>query len=159
MQKGKAVEGEIVAPAGARIAIVATRWNPDLTDRLLEGAILALEKGGVSERAVEVFRAPGSFEIPIICQALAKKNKFNAIVAVGALLDGETDHYTWVAQALVQGLVRVSQDFDIPITFGLITGGDLDAALERAGGKAGNKGEEAALAAIEAISLIARIRE
>jgi 6,7-dimethyl-8-ribityllumazine synthase len=143
--------------AGKRFAIVVTRWNALVSDKLREGAVEALVRHGVFEDDIEVFISPGSFEIPIICQKIAKEGKFQAIITVGALLDGETDHYRWVGQALVSGLNSVSLEFGIPVTFGIVTSGDFDAALQRAGGKAGNKGEEAAVAAIEALSLIDQI--
>lgn len=147
-------EGEYDA-AGARIAIVAARFNARFTDRLLEGALAALERHGAPEP--DVVRVPGAFELPLAAKRLAAAGGVEAVVALGAVVRGETPHFEYVSQACARGLVQAGLDTGVPVVFGVLTT-DGDAHAEaRAGGGQGNKGEEAALAALEMVTLFRRL--
>jgi 6,7-dimethyl-8-ribityllumazine synthase len=152
--KGKpvAVEGDLSA-AGMRFAIVATRWNTVIIDRLLQGALDALFRSGAARNDVEIVRVPGAWEIPSAARALAEKKQFDAIITLGCLLRGETAHYEAIYNEVSRGIGQSQQETGIPHAFGVLTCETLEQALNRAGIKAGNKGFEAAIAAIEMVSL------
>lgn len=141
---------------GLRVGIVASRFNQEVTDRLLEGAVEALAQAGVAGDRIVVVSVPGAFEIPGTAQTLAAQ--VDAVVCLGAVIRGETEHFTYVASAVQQGVVRVSLDTGTPIIFGVLTTDNLKQALERAGGAAGNKGGEAAMDAIEMANLYRALR-
>lgn len=141
-QKGKSL----------KVAIVQSRFNFKITEGLLKGAIKALANSGVFKKDINLFTVPGSFEIPIFCQALAKRKKFSGIIALGAVVRGQTDHYKYISRAVSEGIMRVSLDFNIPIAFGVITARDLKQAKERSRANKNNKGREAALALLELIN-------
>lgn len=149
-------EGQLRAPAG-RIAIVATRFNELIVDRLLAGAQDALRRHGVADASIDVLRCPGAFELPLSCQQLLRSRKPVGVIALGCVIRGATTHFEHVCNAASSGLLRVSLDSGVPIAFGVLTVDNLDQAFERAGSKAGNKGAEAAAALLEQIDLGARL--
>lgn len=149
-------EGRLLA-GEHRYAIVVSRFNDLVTRRLLDGAVDTLRRHGAQEENVAVAWAPGSFEIPLVADRLAKSGEFAAVICLGAVIQGETDHHEYINHAVAQGLMRVSRDTGVPVTFGILTCQTLEQALNRAGGKAGNKGIEAALAAIEMVSLLSHL--
>ncbi len=138
---------------GFRFAIVVSRWNDFLTSRLLEGALDALESSGVAESAVEVFKVPGAFELPLAAQKAAETGAFDAIIALGAVIRGETPHFEFVASEAARGITQVGLATGIPVMFGVVTADTVEQAMNRSGIKSGNKGYEAAMSAIEVASL------
>ena len=138
---------------GFRYAIVASRWNDFLTSRLIEGAVDALERLGADENSIEIFKVPGSFEIPMIADKVAKSGRFDAVICVGTILRGQTPHFDFVAGAATNGIAQAAKESGIPVLYGIITADTLEQAIDRAGVKAGNKGFEAAQAAIEMVNL------
>jgi len=157
--KGKpvAVEGDLSA-VGMRFGVIVARWNAVITERLLEGALDALLRSGAQRAEIEVVRVPGAWEIPSSARALAETGKVDAIVTLGCLLRGETAHYEAIYNEVARGIGQSQQETGIPHSFGVLTCETLEQALNRAGIKAGNKGFEAALAAIEMVSLNRKIK-
>jgi 6,7-dimethyl-8-ribityllumazine synthase len=151
-------EGEYTV-AGARVGVVASRFNQDIVDRLLEGALETLSRHGIRERDLMVVRVPGAFEIPLTAQRLAASGRIDAVLAIGAVVRGETSHFDYVAGECARGVAEVSLKHDLPVIFGVVTADNHAQAMARAGGAHGNKGREAALAALEMITLLRRIRE
>lgn len=149
----KSIEGALIVPDGAKFAIVGSRFNAFIVERLIEGAVDALVRHGASAANVSVVRVPGSWEIPLVCKRLAKSGKLDAIVAVGAVIRGATPHFDHVANEVSKGVAQASLDSGVPIAFGVLTTDSIEQAVERAGTKAGNKGFDAAVAAIEMVSL------
>lgn len=145
-----------VDASGMRIGLVVARFNPKLCERLLEGALECLQQHGARQENLRVFRVPGSFEIPLIARKLAESGSHDAVVCLGALVRGETLHYEIIAREVSHGIARASADSGIPITLGVLTTENHRQAEERAGGKLGNRGADAALAAIEMVDLIRR---
>ena len=144
---------------GARFAIVAARFNASISDALLEGALATLAEHGVPDDHVSVVRVPGAFEIPITTKRLAASGRFEAVIALGAVVRGGTPHFEYVAGECARGVARVALDEDVPVIFGVLTT-DTDAqALERAGGREGNKGHEAAIAGLEMVTLLRRLED
>lgn len=158
--KGKpvAIEGDLSA-AGLNFAIVVSRWNAVVTDRLLDGAVDALERSGADRANIQIVRVPGAWEIPAAARALANAGRAHAIVALGCLLRGETAHYEAIYNEVARGIGQSQQETGIPHSFGVLTCETLEQALNRAGIKAGNKGFEAALAAIEMASLRKKLQQ
>src|SRR5579863_1374814 len=158
--KGKpvALEGDLSA-AGMKFAIIAARWNAVITDRLLEGALDALLRSGANRDAVEVVRVPGAWEIPAAARTLANAGEVDAIVTLGCLLRGDTAHYEAIYNEVARGIGQSQQETGVPHSFGVLTCETLEQALDRAGIKAGNKGFEAAAAAIEMVSLRRKLLE
>jgi 6,7-dimethyl-8-ribityllumazine synthase len=154
--KPVALEGDLSAK-GMRLAIVAARWNAVITDRLLQGSLDALFRSGASKEDVEILRVPGAWEIPSASRKLAESGKFDAIITLGVLLRGETAHYEAIYNEVSRGIGQSQQETGIPHAFGVLTCETLEQALDRAGLKAGNKGFEAAVAAIEMVSLHRKI--
>lgn len=150
--KQDALEGDLSA-TGMRFAIVVARWNSFITERLLQGALDALRRSGCREQDITVVRVPGSFEIPSQARTLAESGKFDAIVTLGCLIRGETTHYEHIATEVTRGIGQSAQETGVPHTYGVLTCESLEQALDRAGLKAGNKGFEAAISAIEMVSL------
>lgn len=140
--------------ASGRYAIIHTSWNEFIVDPLLKGAEGALRAHGVSEDRITTVRCPGGFEVPLIAKKLAESGKYDAIVALGAVIRGSTPHFDYVAGECAKGLSRVQLDSGIPVSFGVLTVDSIEQAIERAGTKAGNKGAEAALTAYEMVGLI-----
>jgi len=150
-------EGDLRAPDGARFAIIASRWNPRITDTLVSGARKAFADHGVAEDAIDVIRVPGAWEIPVAAARIAAGSAHHAIVALGCVIRGDTRHYEQVADGCADGLMRVSLDFSLPVCNGVLAVDDAEDAHKRAGGSHGNKGEEAALVAIEMAQLLERL--
>jgi len=149
----KIIEGKLVAK-GLRFGIVVSRYNSFVTDRLLEGALDALTRHGADERNIEVWKVPGSFEIPLAAKKMVGFNRFDAIVCLGAVIRGATPHATYIATEVTKGIASVSLESGTPISFGVITADTLEQAIERAGSRMGNRGYEAALSAIEMVNLL-----
>ncbi len=149
-------EGHL-AGAGRRFAVAVARFNSLISQKLLEGCLDALRRHGVADDDVDVAWVPGSFELPVAARRLAASARYDAVVALGALIRGETPHFDHIASACASGLARVSVDTEVPVLFGVLTVDSMDQALARAGGKAGNKGAEAAVAAVEMADLFSRL--
>lgn len=156
--KPVAVEGDLSAE-GMKLAIVVARWNAVITDRLLEGALDALLRSGAKRDEIEIARVPGSWEIPAAARTLANRGDMDAIITLGCLLRGETAHYEAIYNEVARGIGQSQQETGIPHSFGVLTCETLEQALDRAGIKAGNKGFEAALAAIEMVSLRRKLEQ
>ena len=154
---GRTFQGELHG-AGLRIALVVSRFNEVVTSRLLAGARSALERHGVHEDDVDVAWVPGAFELSVIARRLAESRRYDAVVCLGAVIRGETPHFEYVAREAARGIAQVSHDTGVPTIFGVLTPNTLEQALERAGGKVGNKGYDAALNAIEIANLLRRLR-
>ena len=144
---------------GARFAIVAARFNAVITDALLEGALSTLAEHGVPEDHVSVVQVPGAFEIPITAKRLAASGRYEAIIALGAVVRGDTPHFEYVAGECARGVGRVALEEDVPVIFGVLTTDTDEQARERAGGKEGNKGFEAAIAGLEMVTLLRRLQD
>jgi 6,7-dimethyl-8-ribityllumazine synthase len=153
LESVQAIEGNLIVPAGARFAIVGSRFNAFIVERLIEGAVDALLRHGAQAKDISLVRVPGSWEIPLVCGRLAKSGKLDAIVALGAVIRGATPHFDHVANEVSKGVAQASFDSGVPIAFGVLTTDSIEQAVERAGTKAGNKGYDAAVAAIEMVTL------
>jgi len=138
---------------GFRFAIVASRWNDSLVSRLIEGALHALAELSADENAVEVFRVPGSFEIPLCALKAAESGKFDALICLGVIIRGQTPHFEYIAAEVARGIGEAGMKTGVPLLFGVITAENVDQAIDRAGVKLGNKGFEAATAAVELVNL------
>lgn len=152
MSKVRVYEG-IFSAQGGRFCIVASRFNSFIVDQLEAGAIDALVRHGAYPEDIYVVKSPGAFELPMVVQRVAASKKFDAIIAIGAVIRGGTPHFEYVAGECVKGIAHVALQYDIPVSFGVLTVDTIEQAIERAGTKAGNKGAEAALSAIEMVSL------
>jgi len=146
-------QGRLTA-GGFRFALVTSRWNDFLTARLVEGALDALERLGADEGAVEHFRVPGSFEIPLAALKAAQSGRFDAIVCLGTVIRGQTPHFEYVAGEVTKGVAHVGLQTGVPVLYGIVTADTLEQAIDRAGVKAGNKGFEAAMSAVEMVNLL-----
>ena len=153
------IEGDF-APQEAKYGIVVARFNSFIVESLLSGAIDALKRhGGVKEEMIDVVRVPGAYELPLVAQAMAATGDYDAIIALGAVIRGSTPHFDFVAGEASKGLASVGMSHELPVIFGVLTTDTIEQAVERAGTKAGNKGAEAALSAIEMVSLLRKIRK
>lgn len=153
------IEGNIRA-TGKKFAIVVARFNSFVVESLLEGALDTLERHGeVSEQDITLVRVPGAYELPVVAKRLAQQGKYDAIIALGAVIRGGTPHFDFVAGECNKGLAQVSLEFGLPVSFGVITTDSIEQAIERSGTKAGNKGAEAALGALEMVNVVAAIDE
>jgi 6,7-dimethyl-8-ribityllumazine synthase len=148
----KFIEGKLDA-SGLKFALVVGRFNSFISERLLEGAMDALVRHGAKDNDIVVSRVPGSFEIPLVAQKLAAAKKYDAIICLGAVIRGATPHFDYVASEVAKGIAQVSLQSGVPIAFGVLTTDTIEQAVERAGTKAGNKGFEAAMTAIETANL------
>ena len=157
MKEINLVEGKLVAPEGMKVAIVASRFNEIIVNKLLGGAVDGLVRHGVSEDNITAVWVPGAFEIPVIAQKLAESKKYDAVIAVGAVIRGSTTHYDYVCAEVSKGVAAVGLKTGVPVMFGVITTENIEQAIERAGSKAGNKGYDCALGAIEMVNLIKQI--
>ena len=153
MSEINTIEGNFVGGEG-RFALVVGRWNSFVVEHLLEGAIDTLRRHGVTDEQMTIVRAPGAFEIPLVCQKVAEKGDVDAIIALGAVIRGGTPHFEYVSGECTKGISQVSMNTGVPVAFGVLTVDTIEQAIERSGTKAGNKGEEAALSALEMVSLI-----
>ncbi|MDA0689371.1 MAG: 6,7-dimethyl-8-ribityllumazine synthase [Proteobacteria bacterium] len=152
----KTVEGNF-QNASARYGIAVARFNSFIVDKLLDGAIEALQKHGVMDRDITIVRVPGAYELPVAVKKMAASENYDAIIALGAVIRGGTPHFEYVAGECVKGLSHVSMESGLPIALGVLTVNTIEQAIERAGTKAGNKGEEAALTAMEMVSLLRQL--
>jgi 6,7-dimethyl-8-ribityllumazine synthase len=143
----------LLTAEGFRFAIVAARWNDFLTSRLTEGALDALERLGAKETAVEIFKVPGSFEIPLTALKVAESGRFDAVICLGTVIRGQTPHFDFVAGEAAKGIGQAGMKTGTPVLFGIVTADTLEQAIDRAGVKAGNKGFEAAMSAVELVNL------
>lgn len=143
-----------LSAGGFRFALVSSRWNDFLTARLVEGALDALARLGADEGAVEHFRVPGSFEIPLAALKAAQSGRFDAVVCLGTVIRGQTPHFEYVAGEVTKGIAHVSLQTGVPVLYGIVTADTLEQAIDRAGVKAGNKGFEAAMSAVEMVNLL-----
>lgn len=146
-----------ISAAGHRFAIVVSRWNDTLTSKLLAGAVDALKSVGADEGLIEIFRVPGSFELPLACLKAAQSGKFDAVIALGVVIRGDTPHFDYVAGQAASGIMQSSINTGVPVMFGVITADTVQQALDRCGEKSDNKGFEAALSAVEMVSTLAEI--
>ncbi len=144
---------------GLRFAIVASRFNAFITERLLAGAVDALERAGADPAAIEVARVPGSFEIPVTAREMAASGRYHAVLCLGCILRGETPHFDHISAEVARGVTAAALATGVPVIFGVLTCDTLEQAIHRAGAKSGNKGFEAGLAALEMANLLKRLRE
>jgi 6,7-dimethyl-8-ribityllumazine synthase len=149
----KTLEGKMTARE-IRIGIVAARFNEFITSRLVGGALDGLRRHDVGEDSIDVAWVPGAFEIPLIAKKMAKSGKYNAVICLGAVIRGSTSHYDYVCNEVSKGIAAVSMETEVPVMFGVVTTENIEQAIERAGTKAGNKGYDCALGAIEMVNLI-----
>lgn len=143
--------------AGLKFAIVSSRFNDFVTNRLLGGALDALERTGTADQDIVVVKVPGSFEIPLVARKLVTGNKYDAVICLGTLIRGETPHFEYISSEVTKGIALVSLESGIPVIFGVLTADTLEQAIDRAGLKSGNKGYEAAMAAVEMANLLKQI--
>jgi len=148
----KIIEGNLTA-AQLRFGIICGRFNSFIVDKLLEGALDAIKRCGGDPDTVEVYRTPGAFEIPVITKKVAQSGRFDAVICLGAVIRGNTPHFEYIAGEVTKGIAQVQLESDVPIAYGVITPDTIEQAIERAGTKAGNKGYDAAMAAIEMANL------
>ena len=156
MDNIKTTQGELVVRDG-RFALVASRFNDFIVDSLIKGALHTLRQHGAADADIEIFRTPGAFEMPVVVDKVAATRRFDGIIALGAVIRGGTPHFDFVAGECVKGIAAAGRSHGIPVGFGILTVDTIEHAIERAGTKAGNKGEEAAMAVIETVSLLRRI--
>lgn len=153
----KTFEGNLVANKNIKVGIVVARFNEFITSKLLGGAMDGLLRHDVKEEDIHVAWVPGAFEIPLIASKMAKSGKYDAVICLGAVIRGATSHYDYVCNEVSKGIATVSMNSDIPVMFGIVTTENIEQAIERAGTKAGNKGYDCALGAIEMVNLIRNI--
>jgi len=156
MENIRVIEGDLQA-RDLKFALVASRFNEFVVDRLVKGAIDALRRHGASDAQIDVVRVPGAFEMPPVVRKLAMSRRYDAIVALGAVIRGDTPHFQYVAGECASGIARVASDTGVPVGFGVLTVETIEQASDRAGGKSGNKGADAALAALELANLLRRL--
>ena len=156
MSEIRTVEGDFTSAKG-NYTIVVGRWNSFVVEHLLEGALDCLRRHGVSDSQITIVRAPGAFEIPLVCKKVAAKGTADAIIALGAVIRGGTPHFGYVAGECTKGLAMVGMEHSVPVSFGVLTVDTIEQAVERSGTKAGNKGEEAAMSALEMVSLMSKL--
>lgn len=147
------IEGKLTSQ-GLRLAFVAGRFNSFITDRLVEGAVDAVARTGGDPDAIRIYKVPGAFEIPLVAKKLAASGRYDAVVCLGAVIRGATPHFEYVASEVSKGIAHVALETGVPVAFGVLTTDTLEQAIERAGSKAGNKGWEAAMAAVETVNLL-----
>jgi len=144
---------------GLKVAVICARFNSFITDRLLAGALDALKRSGVKSKDIDVVRVPGSWELPLIAKTLATAKRHDAIVALGAVIRGETPHFDHVSAQAATGIAAVALETGVPVAFGVLTTNTMEQAIDRAGGKSGNKGYDAAISAIEMADLLRRLQQ
>lgn len=150
------LEGDL-SGAGLKIGIAVSRFNDFITSRLLDGAVDALVRHGVKDADVTVVKAPGAFELPLVVKKLAVSGKFDAVIALGAVIRGATSHYSLIASEVTKGVAQAMLDTGVPVSFGVLTVETIEQGIERAGSKSGNKGSEAAMTAIEMANLLKKL--
>ncbi len=154
MNNANIIEGKVVAKKNMKVGIVASRFNEFITAKLLGGAIDGLVRHGVEEKNITTAWIPGAFEIPVIAKKMAETKKYDAVICVGAVIRGSTTHYDYVCNEVSKGIAHVSLETGVPVLFGILTTENIEQAIERAGSKAGNKGYDCALSAIEMVNVI-----
>ncbi len=154
MKQIRILEGKVVAPEGMKVAIVASRFNEIIVNKLLGGAVDGLVRHGVEEENITAAWVPGAFEIPVAASRLARSGEYDAVICVGAVIRGDTSHYDYVCSEVSKGIAQVGLSTGIPVLFGVITTENIEQAIARAGSKAGNKGYDCALSAIEMVNLM-----
>ena len=154
----KIIQGDLNAK-GLKFGIVASRFNDFITARLLDGAVDALVRHGATESDIEVVRVPGAYEIPLVAREMARAKKYSAVICLGAVIRGATPHFDYIAAEVSKGIAMIGMESEIPVAFGVLTTDNLEQAIERAGSKAGNKGWDAALSAIEMANLYREMKE
>lgn len=152
----KYIEGNLNGD-GKKLGIVVARFNSFISEKLLEGAIDSLVRSGVKEKDIDVARVPGAFEIPLVTQKMARSGKYDAVICLGVVIRGATPHFDYVAGEVAKGTAQVMLDTGVPVLFGVLTTETIEQAIERAGSKAGNKGADVAIAALEMINLLAAL--
>ena len=155
---GRVIEGQLSA-AGLRFAIIVSRFNSFITERLLAGAMDALTRTGANPDEVDIVKVPGSWEVPMAAREIADQKRHHAIIALSCVIRGETPHFDYIAGEVSKGLAQVAGDSGIPVAFGVLTTNTLEQAIDRAGAKSGNKGFDAAMSAVEMANLMRRLRE
>lgn len=156
MSKMNEIEGQLQV-RGARFVLLVARFNSFVVESLLAGAVDCLKRHGAEAQDLEIVRVPGAFEMPLVAKRLAASKKYDAIIALGAVIRGGTPHFEYVAGECTKGLASVGMEYDIPVAFGVLTVDSIEQAIERSGTKAGNKGVEAAMSAIEMVDLLKRL--
>ena len=151
------IEGELSA-RGLRFAIIVSRFNSFITERLLDGAVDALRRNGAGADAIDVAKVPGSLEIPVVAQAMAASGRYDAVICLGAVIRGETPHFDYVASESAKGVANVGRETGVPAIYGILTTNTLEQAINRAGAKSGNKGYDAGMGAIEMANLMKQLR-
>ncbi len=157
MSNIKVLEGKVVAPKGMKVGIAASRFNEIIVNKLLSGAVDGLVRHGVDEKDITAVWVPGAFELPLIAKKMAESQKYDAVIAVGAVIRGDTTHYELVCNEAAKGIAQVNLTTGVPVLFGVITTENIEQAISRAGSKAGNKGYDCALSAIEMVNLISAL--
>jgi 6,7-dimethyl-8-ribityllumazine synthase len=157
MRQINTIEGDFTPLPDVRFALVAARFNSFIVQSLINGAVDALCRHGVPEASIDLIWTPGAFELPLAAQRLAASERYDGIVALGAVIRGGTPHFEYIASECIKGLASVGLEYDLPIGFGVLTVDSIDQAVERAGTKAGNKGAEAAMSVLEMVSLLRRL--
>ena len=158
MNSIKTIEGDFTGVAGGRYGIVLARFNSFIVERLLDGAVDTLRRHGVKDKDLTIVRTPGAYELPLAARAMAMSGKYDAIIALGCVIRGATPHFDYVAGECAKGLASVSMEQGLPVSFGVLTTDTIEQAVERAGTKAGNKGVDAAMGALEMVSLMKRLK-
>jgi 6,7-dimethyl-8-ribityllumazine synthase len=138
---------------GFRFALIASRWNDFITSRLVDGAVDALERLGADDKSVELYKVPGSFEIPLLALKLASSGKYDAVICLGTIIRGQTPHFEYIAGEVTKGIAQAGMQTGVPVVYGIVTADTLEQAIDRAGVKLGNKGFEAAMSAVELVNL------
>jgi 6,7-dimethyl-8-ribityllumazine synthase len=154
----KVIEGQLSA-TGLRFAIVVSRFNSFITERLLGGAMDALERSGAGADMVDVIKVPGSWEVPMVAREVARQHRYDAVICLAAVIRGETPHFDYVAAEAAKGIAQVAAETGVPVAFGVLTTNTLEQAIDRAGAKGGNKGFDAAMTAIEMANLLRTLRQ
>jgi len=155
---GKVFEGQLSA-TGLRFAVVVSRFNSFITERLLGGAMDALRRTGASEDMIDVVKVPGSWEVPMVAGELARQHRYDAVICLACVIRGETPHFDYVAAEAAKGVAHVAAETGVPVAFGVLTTNTLEQAIDRAGAKGGNKGFDAAMSAIEMANLLRTLRQ
>ena len=157
MKQIQVLEGKVVAPEGMKVGIVASRFNEIIVSKLLGGAVDGLVRHGVEEENITAAWVPGAFEIPVVAAKMARSGKYDAVICVGAVIRGDTTHYDYVCNEVSKGVAQVGLSAGIPVLFGVITTENIEQAVARAGSKAGHKGYDCALSAIEMVNLLGQM--
>jgi 6,7-dimethyl-8-ribityllumazine synthase len=152
----KIIEGKIIAK-GMKFGIVASRFNDFISGRLIDGAVDALTRAGAEEKEIQIVRVPGAFELPLAAKKMAKSGRYDAIICLGAVIRGATPHFEYISAEVSKGIAGVAMETEVPVAFGVLTTDTIEQAIERAGTKAGNKGWDAALSAIEMVDLFRKL--